>query len=160
MRFLVLLLLSSCSLFFGSDVPKTAKGKVYSIKYSSPFWQQKKDERSDYVFQNPSDGRILLSKSFCEEFQDDPLDHLAKKTFRTVSQFKVDKGDFTTFQNREAYKLTGSGVVDGVKVNLQLLNTRRSNCYFDFVAIDPLTSEKDSSFEGFLDAVEFKLFWI
>jgi hypothetical protein len=156
MRLLLLFLLTSCSIFFGSDSPKSAKGKEYKIKFDQGNWVLKKDDRSDYVYENKSDGRILLSNSFCEEFQDQPLDHLALKTFRTINSFKASKKDYTTFHNREAYRVSGSGIVDGVKVNLNLLNTRRNNCYFDFLSIDPLSANKDNAFETFLSSVEFK----
>ncbi len=156
MRVLFLLLLSSCSIFFGAEEPKSAKDKMYSIKYQSQDWIQKKDDRSDYVFENTKDGRIFLSNSFCEEFQDQPLEQLAKKTFRTVDKFESKKGDYTTFHNREAYRVNGTGVVDGVKVSLKLLNTRRNNCYFDFLAIDPKAVSSDNTFDQFLNSVEFK----
>lgn len=156
MRLLLLLSLTSCTLFFGGDSPKSAKGNEYKIRFESSDWVKKKDERSDYVFENKHDGRILLSNSFCEEFQDQPLDRLAKKTFRSIGDFRSTKGDYTTFHNREAYRLSGAGTVDGVKVNLKMLNTRRNNCYFDFVSIDPLGSSTDSSFDSFLNSVEFR----
>lgn len=157
--FITLFFLSGCSIFFGgNDGPKSAKGKVYSIQFSSPGWAFKKDHRSDYVFENQFNGHILLSNSFCEEFQDQPLDRLAKKTFRAVSGFKQMKGEYTTFHHREAYRLEGSGLVDGVKVALRMLNTRRDNCYFDFVSISPKESAKgkDLDFDQFLKTVVFQ----
>lgn len=156
MRFALLFLLTSCSIFFGSDTPKSAKGSEYKLNFDQNNWEAKKDDRSDYVFANKDDGRILLSNSFCEEFQEDPLDQLALKTFRTINKFKASKKDYTTFNNREAYRVSGTGEVDGVKVNLNLLNTRRNNCYFDFLSIDPMNANKDDAFEKFLSSVEFK----
>lgn len=154
---IALLFLSSCSLFIGGkDEPKTAKGSRYSIPFSYPQWTYKKDNRSDYVFEN-NDGRILLSNSFCEEFQEQPLEQLATKIFKTVNNFKPKVSEYTTFQNREAYRIEGTGKVDGVLVNLRLLNTRRDNCYFDFLSINPeKTSETDNAFETFLNSVSFK----
>ncbi len=118
----------------------------------------KNDERSDYIWENAVDGRILLSNSFCEEFQDQSLEALAKKTFETVDQFKSLKKAYVTFHHREAYRFEGSGIVDGMKVSLRLLNTRRNGCYFDFVAITPTSDPQkdDSTFEEFLNAVVFK----
>jgi hypothetical protein len=153
----LLLILSSCSLSLtGKDVPKSAKDSHYSIEYTLPGWEHKKDKRSDYVFNN-KDGRILLSNSFCEEFQEQPLDRLALKTFNNITNFKETTGRFTAFNDREAYRLEGIGQVDGVKVNLRLLNTRRNNCYFDFLSISPDGSkDEENAFENFLNAVEFK----
>ena len=79
-----MLLAGSCSIMMGGGAPPSAKGKEYKIKFSEAGWKlMKRDERSDYVFEN-EDGRILLSNSFCGEFQDQSLDHLASKTFKSV----------------------------------------------------------------------------
>lgn len=122
-----------------------------------PYWEYKKDERSDYVFQNARDGRILLSNSFCNEFQEKPLDKLALKTFNTVSSFKPEVSRYTTFRDREAYLVEGKGFVDGVEVKLRLLNTRRNNCYFDFFAISPKgTADNEEAFNNFLNSVVFR----
>jgi hypothetical protein len=150
-------LLSGCSLVWKDKALETAKGSQYRLNFSSPGWVQKENNRSDYVLENRHDARIMLSNSFCEEFQEQPLDVLATKTFRTVSDFQVNKQEYTTFKGREAFRTEGIGKVDGVAVELRLLNTRRNNCYFDFFAITPLTSNRSSSdFEAFLDSVEFR----
>jgi hypothetical protein len=155
---IALLLLSGCSFMLGgNDSTKTAKGSRYSITFKKPDWIYKSDSRSDYIYENSKDGRILLSNSFCEEFQEQPLEQLANKTFKTVTNFKSSVSEYSTFENREAFRLEGAGLVDGVKVNLRLLNTRRDNCYFDFVAITPdESSQNDSAFPDFLQTVVFK----
>jgi hypothetical protein len=142
---------------FGGGSPPSAKGKEYKIKFEEAGWKLlKKDDRSDYVYEN-EDGRILLSNSFCGEFQDQPLDYLANKTFKSVGTFKPENGKYTTLEDREAYRLQGKGKVDGVPVALQILNTRRNNCYFDFVSITPEKNKSDVGlFDRFLSAVEFK----
>jgi hypothetical protein len=151
------LFLSSCSfLFSGQEAPKTAKDVRYKIIFNEPGWKSIQDERSDYVFQN-NDGRILLSNSFCEEFQEEPLESLANKTFKTVDDFNAHSSKVTIFKEREAYEIAGTGRVDGVKVKLRLLNMRRNNCYFDFVGISPEGADSnEEKFEALLKAVEFK----
>jgi hypothetical protein len=141
-----------------SSSPLSAKESQYKIRFEENDWEQKKEDRSDYVWINKNDGRILLSNSFCNEFQDQPLEQLATKTFNIVDDLKIEKKDYTTLENREAYQLEGKGKVDGVPVGLILMNTRRNNCYFDFVSITPLSSaqENHSDFEKFLKAVTFK----
>ncbi len=153
-----LLFLSSCSLLIGGkEAPKSAKHSRYFVNFSLENWEFKNDQRSDYIIENKQDGRILLSNSFCEEFQEESLENLANKTFKTVTNFVPEISKYTTFQDREAYELQGVGLVDGVKVKLQLLNTRRSNCYFDFVGIIPKeTKETDMAFSYFLQSVTFK----
>jgi hypothetical protein len=153
----LLFMLSSCS-FFLSDQPKSAKGSHYYVNFSSQDWSPKQQNRSDYVFENNKDGRILLSNSFCDEFQEDSLEHLAAKTFRAVDSFKVLHGGPSKLANRDAYKLEASGLVDGVQVVLRVVNTRRNNCYFDFVSISALQNARfpDQDFEDFVNRVEFK----
>lgn len=155
---LTLLLSSSCSIFFGGkEAPKTAKGSLYTINFSEPDWVYQKNNRSDYIFENSQDGRIMLSNSFCDEFQEQPLENLAKKTFSTIKNFKSSISKYTTFQDREAYHLEGIGQVDGVVVGVRLLNTRRDNCYYDFLAITPeKAKEQHSSFVTFLKTVVFR----
>ena len=159
-KFLFLLLISSCSIMFGNKQPDSAKGSQYKINFKEDNWveNKKNEERSDYVWTNSQDGRILLSNSFCEEFQDQPLDVLATKTFKIVDNLKIKKQEFITLENREAYRLEGLGKVDGVPVGLILVNTRRNNCYFDFLAITPSSSSKEehADFEKFLKSVRFK----
>jgi hypothetical protein len=154
----LLILLTSCSVFIKDKTPETAKGSQYTVKFASVDWLLKKDDRSDYVFENQKDGRILLSNSFCKEFQDEPLDELAKKTFRSLADYKKINSLFKPFQHREAYFLEGRGNVDGVLVDLRLLNTRRNNCYFDFVGISPVATspQVNTDFEAFINSVEFK----
>jgi hypothetical protein len=159
MPIIFLLFLSSCALFFGKETgSESAKGRHYRIHFQDAAWQLLKDDRSDYVFSNQQDGRLLMSNSFCHEFQEQSLEQLAGKTFHGLSESTTSEGQYLDFQGREAYHLRGSGQVDGVKVNLQILNTRRNNCYFDFVAIDPhsVTSSHNTDFEKFLQSVKFK----
>lgn len=153
----LLFILSSCSIFFGNNqTPKSAKGSQYSVNFAKPGWQHQPNERSDYVFAH-QDGRIMLSNSFCEEFQDQPLDQLARRTFNNISNYQTTLKEYATFQHREAYRMEGQGEVDGVQVKLKLLNTRRNNCYFDFLAITPASiASTDQAFEDFLNAVVFR----
>ena len=154
----VILLLTGCSLFIsGPDQPQTAKNTRYIITYVKTDWFQKIDNKSDYVFENAKDARIFLSNSFCDEFQEQKLDRLAKKIFDNIKDFKLKKSQYITFKDREAFKGEGDGFVDGVKVHLILMNTRRNNCYFDFISITPSKVLPDStSFDEFLNSVEFK----
>lgn len=154
----LLIMLSGCSIFFGSSPgPKSAKKTEYQVNFTSKEWKIKEDNQSDYVYENIRDGRILLSNSFCKEFQDQPLEILASRTFRTVKNFKSFKNEYITLQEREAFRLEGQGQVDGVDVILRLVNTRRNNCYFDFVSITPVKNDPgNTDFDQFLSAVEFE----
>lgn len=151
-----LLFLTSCSLFFaGKEGPKSAKGDRYTISFTAPSWQRQIDNRSDFIFQN-KDGRTIISNSFCDEFQEQPLQQLAERSFRNIDRFQKKNGLLTDFKHRKAYRLDGEGEVDGIKVALKLLNTRRDNCYYDFLSIAPEGTKEDGSFERLLEGVIFR----
>lgn len=158
MWLLLLLTMSGCSIMMGPHEPASAKDTFYQLSFKAENWKLKEDRRSDYIWMNSLDGRILLSNSFCHEFQDQSLEVLAVKTFNTVSDLKILKKESTTFHGREAYAIEGTGKVDGVGVKLKLLNTRRNNCYFDFVSITPQIDQghESTEFESFLQSVVFK----
>lgn len=151
-------IITGCSVFLSTpEHPKSAKKTHYSISFTHPDWFQKIDNKSDYVFENIKDARIYLSNSFCDEFQEQTLDRLAFKIFKNIKNFKLVSSLYTTFKGREAFRAEGDGLVDGVKVHLILMNTRRNNCYFDFLSISPSSVKVDSkSFDEFLDQVVFK----
>ncbi len=155
---LLMIFFSGCTLFTGfKESPKTAKDSRYSISFKKDQWVLKNDQRSDFVFENQKDGRILLSNSFCDEFQEPSLEQLGLKTFSGIKEFKIDLSNYETFHGRESFRLDGSGLMDGVRVTFQLLNTRRDNCYFDFLSINPEgTNVKSEDFQKFLKSVTFK----
>lgn len=140
------------------DAPTSAKDVAYSIQFKSQDWTQKIQEQSDYAWMNETDGCVLLANSICDDFQEQPLDKLALKTFNTISELKLHKKEFLIFHEREAYRVEGTGKVDGVAVELKLLNTRRNHCYFDFVSIIPTNAigHHENDFDHFLKAVVFK----
>lgn len=156
--FLAIFLFNSCSFFWGKpNTPLSAKGSLYTIKFNRHGWILRDDVRSDYIFEKSENGQILLSNSFCNEFQEQPLDQIALKAFIGVKDLRIKNQGYLNFNQREAYEIKGSGFVDGVEVNIQLLNTRRNNCYFDFMDISPQKSKnQEPVFEHFLKSVVFK----
>ncbi len=145
-------------MIIGKSGPTSAKNVHYELNFVSPEWVAYKDESSDYVYAHKKNGSILLSNSFCKEFQEEHLETLALKTFKIVDHFNINRKESTMFKNREAYRMEGTGTVDGVQVSLMILNTRRNNCYFDFVSINPLPARvsQGPEFDNFLESVEFK----
>jgi hypothetical protein len=107
---------------------------------------------------NKDDGRVLISNSFCNEYQNQSLNNLAMKTINSLSDGQLTQEKKITFHEREALEVEGEGKVDGVGVHLKLLNTRRNNCYFDFIAITPISvgTKGSEDFKIFLQSVEFK----
>lgn len=158
MWLLLLGLISSCSFIDNDKEVSSAKNIHYKVSFKLEGWQELKDDQSDYGWMNQDDGRILISNSFCNEFQNQSLSLLALKTINSMSEGKLTQEKKISFHNREALEVEGQGKVDGVGVNLKVLNTRRNNCYFDFIAITPLSvgTKGSEDFKIFLESVEFK----
>lgn len=148
----ILLILSSCSFFLPSNKMKNAKTS-YQMKFVPNGWSEHKTDRADYYFQGPQ-GASLIVQSFCNEFQNDDLKKLAINTFRSLDNSIIKHQKSFTLKNREALETIGEASMDGVKVNLNLINTRRNNCYYDFFEILPL--QQKSIIDKFIQGVEFK----
>lgn len=148
----ILLILSSCSFFLPSTKTKNAKAS-YQMKFVPNGWSEHKTDRADYYFQGPH-GASLIAQSFCNEFQNDDLKKLAANTFRSLDSSIIKQQKSFTLKNREALETRGEASMDGVKVNLALINTRRNNCYYDFFEILPL--QQKSMIDEFIQSVEFK----
>lgn len=159
MRHLTLLMLmtiSACSWLI--PTPKkspTAKNTQYKLQYDSTTWKEIKQKQSDYVFQHTS-GVTLVVNSFCGEFQDEPLSFLARKTFKGLEEVKIRSESPLKISNREAYQMQADGIIDGVKVNIKVINLRRNNCYYDFLRITPSgVNLIDNQPEDLVQHVEF-----
>lgn len=83
---------------------------------------------------------------------------MAEKTFNGLDSIKNIQEKSMTISNREAYSMQADGVLDGVTVNIKIINMRRNNCYFDFVRITPSGIKLiDNQPEDFINQVEFLL---
>ena len=173
--FLIIILgvIGGCSFFFSAPSRyQTAKDKYYSITFHHESWKKQNDKQSDYSFIFvPSDshlmekaGQTLMSKSYCHEYQDQPLENLALKITSHFKNFTIYHQQTFYFNEREAFHLNGSGTLDGIKVKINLVNTRRNDCYYDFLFIQPNEiNERDEIeiaiphiFNLFLSSVKFQ----
>jgi len=154
---LLMLVLTSCSFLDGDQEMRSAKGHYYNVSFNSLAWKKLKDPQSDFAWLNKKDGRILLSNSFCHHLENESLSDLGRKSIQAINDGKLVSEKKIIFQKTPAVEIEGQGIVDGVKINLKLLNTRRGPCYFDFISIDPqgLPTQNDD-FNSFLNSVEFK----
>jgi hypothetical protein len=152
-----MLVLTSCSFLDGDQEMRSAKGHYYNVSFNSNAWKKLEDPQSDYAWLNKTDGRILLSNSFCHHPENLTLSELGRKSIQSINDGKVVSETNIIFHQSPAVEIVGQGIVDGVKINLKLLNTRRGYCYFDFISIDPQDlPPQDEIFNTFLNSVEFK----
>jgi hypothetical protein len=128
-------LITACSFFTASDKSISAKDS-YILSPLAPSWRQEASLKADYLFSGPA-GASLIVQSFCHEFQSSSLKNLAQETFNSLDQAQVTKQNEFILQGRSALRTQGIGQLDGVKVHLTLINTKRNNCYYDFLEILP-----------------------
>ena len=87
----------------GPHEPKSAKGGEYKVRFKSDNWV----ERVEIAL--TMSGLMMVAFSFpivfAKNFEDQDLDKLALKTFNMIDDLDVEKKDYTTFNNREAYRL-------------------------------------------------------
>ena len=148
----ILLILSSCSFFLPTPKTKNAKAS-YQLRHVPGGWREHKTEQADYHFQGPG-GASLITQSFCHEFQNEDLQQLASQTFYSLDKPQITQQQLFDLNNRQALRTSGEAAIDGVRVQLNLINTRRNNCYYDFLEILPL--HQKSQIDLFIRGIEFK----
>lgn len=148
----ILLLLSACSLFTADKSP-SAKNS-YQFSHLPADWKQKQDSNYDYLFYGPQ-GSSLMIQSFCNEFQSPSLESLARTTFHSLEPSHITEQKEFILQDRAALISKGVASVDGVKVYLTLINSKRNNCYYDFLEV--IThSNSPTIMNQFLKGLTFK----
>lgn len=146
-------LISSCSFFASSDISISAKDS-YSLPPLSSSWQRQSSADVDHLFLGPA-GASLLIMSFCHEFQAPSLESLAQGTFASLDQARITEQKSFMLQERAALRTQGIGQLDGVPVYLTLVNSKRNNCYYDFLEILPQVKTK-STLDELLLGIRFK----
>lgn len=131
----IFLLLSSCSFFATPDKSTSAKN-TYTISKLPSSWKEVKTQDHDYVFYGPN-GSSLMIQSFCNEFQSASLSNLAHTTFKSLDRSKIIEQKEFMLQDRAALMSKGEATIDGVRFRLTLVNTKRNNCYYDFLEVLP-----------------------
>ncbi len=147
--------LSSCSLL----IPETSKDKKFSSYQAErpSGWKKTAKANADYAFVNPKTSAIIYTNSICDKYSHARLTDLGQNILRSVDKFSAPHPHKTSFANRDAYRWTGQGLLDGVPINLDYLIVRKSNCVFDFVLIAPeleYWAQDQTSFDQFLSTLK------
>lgn len=150
---LFLFLFTSCAQLFTADKAVKAKD-TYTVPALPPQWKSRSPQDGDYMLTGPL-GASLFIQSFCGEFQGESLPILARKTFKSLDQSKILEQKEFILSGRSALKSSGEALVDGVRIRLHLINTKRNNCYYDFLEILPMP-QSPSMMDQFIRAVKFK----
>ncbi len=149
----LIFLLTSCSFFSSTPQSQSAKDS-YTLPSPPKSWKANHTQQADYVFYGPK-GSSLLIQSFCKEFQSPTLKNLAHGTFNSLDRAKITEQVEFNLQDRKALRSQGEAFLDGVKIHLTLVNTKRNNCYYDFLEVLPKTKSQ-SIIDDLLKGITFK----
>lgn len=149
----LIFLLTSCSFFSTTEKSQSAKDS-YTLPTLPKSWKANHTQQADYIFYGP-EGSSLLIQSFCKEFQSPSLKNLAQGTFNSLDRAQITEQEEFNLQDRKALRSQGEAFLDGVKIHLTLVNTKRNNCYYDFLEVLPKTKTQ-SVINQVLKGIAFK----
>jgi hypothetical protein len=155
---LIGLLLASCSYIIPTpgEAPKSDGLKV-NFRHNDWRRVSASESDADFAFQNEINKSFIYVESLCHKYQDVSLVKLSAKLLEHFTAPEILKQDALTFQKRDALKTLARGKLDGVTVDLTILNLKKNDCLYDFVMITPKVNaltESRTQFESFLTTVD------
>ena len=139
----LLLLTQACSWL----IPEPGKDKKYkNYQVEGPVnWKKTSKANSDYAFIDPASASIIFTNSICEKYANAKLKDLGQNILRSVDNFSGGQPKKMSLAQRDAWRWTGHGTLDGAPVNLDYVILRKNGCVFDVVLIntDPHEWQQD-----------------
>jgi len=154
---LVGLLLSSCSYFVPTPGEAPKSDSIFT-SFSEKNWIRVNSHQSDadFAFQNKNTKSYIYVESLCHKYQDVPLNKLSAKLLNHFNNPEIQNQETFNYQKREALKTFARGKIDGVTVDLTVVNLKKNDCLYDLVMITPdnkTLTESRAQFEIFLKEV-------
>ncbi len=102
---------------------------------------------SDLAFRDDSGGAILAN-ALCEGIKDVSLDVLTNQALIGLEAIQERGRELITLDGRAALKTRLSATLDGVRVELELVVTKKDGCTYDFelVAGAPIFRDREADF--------------
>ena len=138
-----------------SRLKQSGKSSSFDIKFKHPNWKVINPQQSDYAFAEKRNGHILMVNSECNNKLSVDLKESSLKTFSNLESYQIIAQGKTFFKKESAYEIYAKAILDKTKVEIFSLSTVRKNCYYDFVYIKSIHSNRDNIFEQFLTSIHF-----
>lgn len=121
----------SCSL--SGPIREDRSASNYYFPALGPGWTlaPSAQEGAEMLYEHGS-GATLSVSSVCDRYEDATLDSLASSALSPLIEQKELHRSTFMLQGREALEVLVQGKVDGVKVEVDLVELRKDNCLFDF----------------------------
>ncbi len=149
---IVIGLQSGCAILgVGED---DAAVKSFSYKSNAPEkpFQKINMSTADAVWQSDKTGNTIAVNSLCRKYQEVSLEHLKENILSGIDDLKIEQSQTTTFDGRDAERVTVSGKTDGIPVSVSVLTYKKNGCTYDLAYIARANNfdKEVSYFEKFL----------
>lgn len=117
-----------------SSTDKNPKAN-YTIPSSIPGWQTSKSAPFDFIFRDQaSSAKSLFVRSQCNRQEALTLAQMRRTMLLGIQRPTINSEETFVLQDREALRSNVSGYMDGVPVNLTVVNYQKNFCQFEFVS--------------------------
>ena len=122
-------------------------------------WKSPKIRLKQLVHENDAIQATIVTDALCgPKFDDAPLPRLAKEFFQRLQERRITSEKGLTLDGRAAFRMQGSGRIDGVPVAMDVVVMKKDFCLYDFVYFAPPETYREGirDFEGYLHGFRTK----
>lgn len=149
---LTLFSLSSCISIGVSKEPIPAKNIEYSAP-TSPF-VEKKSKTGDKVWISKISGNTISYLSDCSPASDLSIDNLENETLSGIEKLEIISSKEFDYNQRLAKETVAAGVVDGIKVKIQVVTLKKNSCNYNLIYAGKMNTfgSEESTFSKFKES--------
>lgn len=144
-----MLILSSCITIGVSKDPQPAKNLEFKAP-NHPF-SELKSKTGDKAWISSKTNNVISYISDCSPSQDPSLDQLEQDALSGLEKLEIRSRDEAPYNQRIARTTVGEGLIDGVKVKLNVVSFKKNTCSYNLI-YGGLAERFDS------ESLEFKQF--
>lgn len=131
--------------------------RSFAIQSPPKPWKGPKLKYKEMVYTHDGIGGTIVTDALCgPKFEDTPVVLLAKHLFYKLDHAQIKPARYFTLDGREAVRVDGTGSMDGVPLQMQVVVMKKNFCLYDFVYFAPPKSfaagRKD--FENYYQSLE------
>lgn len=149
---IALLSLSSCISIGVSKDPIPAKNIEFKAP-ESPFVEQK-SKTGDKVWISKKSGNTISYLSDCSPSSDLSIDNLENETLSGIEKLEIISTKELNYNQRLAKETIASGLVDGVKIKIQVITLKKNSCNYNLIYAGKTSSfaSEESAFANFKES--------
>lgn len=126
-----LLFLNSCITIGGSKAPQPARNLEFKAP-QIPF-RDLDSKTGDQAWISSKTNNVISYYSDCTPTQDPSLDQLEQEALASLEKVEIKQRDEFTYNQRVARNSVAEGLVDGVKVKLNVISFKKNSCSYNII---------------------------